>query len=471
MPLRGTGLTRTTDRARRARRAGAIRGTGPIRGAGRAGSLAAVTLASALALSLAGASTSVAQSARTAHAQSDVTINVAIAYPAPPKNLLNEFTAKTGIKVNYSYIQWDNLQTKIVAAAEAHTYFADVADVDWSKVGEYYQTKWFIPLNKYFNPASLYSQYPQLASFVRNGELMGMPSDVSLLVTTVNTKDFAKAGVTKMPTTLAQYSADLDKVMSGGVVQHPLDIPFAAAEGLSTYWYELTAAFGGQVLSSSYKPEFTSPSSPGYKAMQWMVAAYKSGLVPKGNLDLEDYQGFSEDQAKNVTASVFSDYSGDVGTVYDVPSGSSVVGDVSYIPTPGASGPAPNLANPDGIGIPAEAKNVSAAVTFIKWYDEPANQAAFAGAKGPSEVISGFPLPSNVGGLNALVASGKVPGAAELANLAEHHSRAIFPAGAPPWYPAFSNAVYTNLHSAAAGQETVASAIRAIASQVASLGG
>ncbi len=354
----------------------------PVEKVSKATGFGAVTLAGAVALSLVGTSTSVAQSARTANAKSDVTINVAIAYPAPPKNLLDEFTANTGIKVNYSYIQWDNLQTKIVAAAEAHTYFADVADVDWSKVGEYYRTKWFLPLNKYFNPSSLHSQYPQLSSFVRNGQLLGMPSDVSLLVTTVNTKDFAKAGVTTMPTTLAQYETDLNKVKTAGVVADPLDIPFTAAEGLSTYWYELTAAFGGQVLTSSYQPEFTSPSSPGYKAMEWMVAAYKSGLVPKGNLDLDDYDGFTEDQAKNVTASVFSDYSGDVGTIYDVPSSSTVVGDVTYIPTPGASGPAPNLANPDGIGIPAEAKNVSAAVTFIKWYEEAANQARVRGSEG-----------------------------------------------------------------------------------------
>ena len=70
-----------------------------------------------------------------------------------------------------------------------------------------------------------------------------------------------------------------------GVAANPLDIPFAAAEGLSTYWYELTGAFGGQVLTASYKPEFTSPSSPGYKALAWMVNAYKTGLVPKANLN------------------------------------------------------------------------------------------------------------------------------------------------------------------------------------------
>ncbi len=433
--------------------------------------IAAGALLGAISLAAGGGPVSASASAAAGrHDKANVTINVAIAYPAPPKSMLEAFTAKTGIKVNYSYIQWDNLQTKIAAAAEAHTYFADVADVDWSKVGEYYSTKWFLPLNKYFDLPSLRAQYPQIDSFIRNGQLLGMPSDASLLVTTVNTKDFAAAGIKKMPTTLAEYTADLKALKQKGVVSTPLDIPLAAAEGLSTYWYEVTAAYGGQVLSSTYEPQFTSPGSAGYKAMQWIVSAYKTGLVPKGNLTLEDYQGFSG-EAQNRTASVFSDYSGDIGTIYDVPSSSKVVGDVAYIPTPGLKGTAPNLANPDGIGIPALARHVQAAVTFIKWYDEPANQAAFAGANGPSKVISGFPLPANVAGLEALVKSNKVPGAAELAQLAEHHSRAIFPAGAPPWYPAFSNAVYTNIHSAAAGQESVASAIKAIAAQVASLRG
>ncbi len=64
--------------------------------------------------------------------------------------MIAKFTAQTGVKVNWNYLQWDDLQTKIASAAEANSYFADVADVDWSKVGEYYKTKWFMPLNSYF---------------------------------------------------------------------------------------------------------------------------------------------------------------------------------------------------------------------------------------------------------------------------------------------------------------------------------
>ena len=93
-------------------------------------------------------------------------ITVAVAYPAPPKTLLDQFTKQTGIKVNWVNIGWDDLQTKIAAAASANTYFADAADVDWSKVGEYEKTGWFQPLNKWFTVASLKPDMPQVDTFV-----------------------------------------------------------------------------------------------------------------------------------------------------------------------------------------------------------------------------------------------------------------------------------------------------------------
>ncbi|MGH2836244.1 MAG: extracellular solute-binding protein [Solirubrobacteraceae bacterium] len=425
----------------------------------------------AIGLSVATASSaSAAKATAAASSLKGQSINVAIAYPAPKADLA-KFTAQTGIKVNWDYVQWDALQTKIAAAAQAHSYFADVADVDWSKVGEYYATKWFLPLNKYFRLSGVRSQFPQAPAFIRKGQLLGMPMDGSLLVTTMNEKYLKAAGVKKNPTTLAQYETDLKAIAAKTSAKHPLDIPFAAAEGLSTYWYEMTAAFGGNVLSANYKPLFTSRSSPGYKAMSWMINAYKSGLVPKANLSMQDYQALETDQAHGLTASVFSDYSGTVGTIYNVASESKVVGDVDYIPTPGAHGVGSNLGNPDGIGIPAQAKHVAAAVAFIKWMEQPANQAAFAGAKGSKYVIQTFPLPSNRGGLTDLVKSKKVPGAATLRSLIEHHAKPIFPAGAPPWYAQFSNAVYTNVHQAASGSESVSGAIKAIAAQVKSLDG
>ena len=65
-----------------------------------------------------------------------------------------------------------------------------------------------------------------------------------------------------------------------------------------------------------------------------------------------------------------------------------------------------------------------------------------------------------------MVKANELPGGQEMLNLLQHHSRAVFPAGAPPWYPQWSDAVYTNIHSAAAGQETVKQAIQNIVQTV-----
>ncbi len=393
-------------------------------------------------------------------------ITVAVAYPAPPKALLAQFTKQTGITVNWVNIGWDDLQTKIAAAMSANTYFADAADVDWSKVGEYEKTGWFLPLNQWFSASSLRSDMPQVDTFVVNNKLIGMPFDSSFLVTTVNTKDFQKAGISTMPTTLAGFSTALKKVGAANGVSSPLDIQFATAEGLSTCWYQMTAAFGGSVLSAQYSPEFTSPGSAGYKAMTWMVDAYKSGLVPKANINVTDYDGFTTEMAKNRTAAVMCDYSGSVASIYNVPSSSSVVGQTGYEPTPGATGVGTNVANPDGIGIPRNAKNVAGAVEFIKWFTNTKNQAIWAGLDGAKNVVSTFPLPARLSSFALLVKAGNIGQASQLAAILRAHAVAPFPNGAPPWYAQFSNAVQTNIHEAAAGEETVQQAVAAVAAEV-----
>jgi len=408
-------------------------------------------------------SSSSGSSAASGSSGSSSSITVAVAYPAPPKALLAQFTAQTGIKVTWVNIGWDDLQTKIAAAAAANTYFADAADVDWSKVGEYQKTGWFYPLNSYFNVASLKSDMPQLNTFVSNNELMGMPFDSSFLVTTVNTKDFAKAGITTMPTTLAGFTAALKKVGAANGMASPLDIHFATAEGLSTCWYQMTAAFGGQVLTAQDTPAFTSPSSPGYQAMAWMVNAYKSGLVPKANINESDYQGFTTEMARNRVAAEMCDYSGSVASIYNVASSSSVVNDTEYIPTPGVTGVGQNVANPDGIGIPKTAKNVAGAVKFIQWFTNTENQATWAGLQGANNVVSTFPLPARLSSFDLM---GNIAQAGQLSTILQAHAQAPFPNGAPPWYVQFSASVQTNIHEAAAGQETVQQAVNAIAAQV-----
>ena len=392
---------------------------------------------------------------------SGVTITVALAADPPPKAALDDFTKQTGITVNWVNIDWDSLQTKISAAATAKTYFADATDVDWSRVGQLGKLGWFYPMGDYVDVEALKADMPQLASFTSDGKVVGVPYDASFMVTTYNKKIFDAAGVTKEPTTMPEYTDALQKVKAKGDVEHPLDIPFAASEGLSTYWYEATAAFGGTVLDGSGQPQFTDPASGGYKAAQWMVDAMKNGLVPPGNINVTDSQGQQTLMAKGEVASIFSDYSGTVGTLYDVPDQSSVKGQVRYLKTPGVDAPTANLSNPDGVGIPKEAKYPQAAAKFIEWFTSEQQQVDFAGVNGPEKAFTAFPIPSRLSAVEKMTSTGNLVYGQELSDMLAQ-SKPVFPAGAPTWYPQFSNAVYTNLHAAATGSMSVDAAVKAM---------
>jgi multiple sugar transport system substrate-binding protein len=392
---------------------------------------------------------------------SGVTITVALASDPPPKAALAAFTKETGITVKWVNVDWDSLQTKISAAATAKTYFADATDVDWSRVGQLGKLGWFYPMDSYVDTKAMAADVPQLASFTTDGKVVGIPYDASFMVTTVNTAMFAKAGADPNPQTMDAYTAALKKIKAKGVAKYPLDIPFSASEGLSTYWYETTGAFGGSVLDAAGKPQFTTPDSAGYQAAQWMVDGIKNGLVPPGNINVIDSQGQQTLMAKGQVASVFSDYSGTVGTLYNVPESSSVVGKVKYIKTPGVSGPVANLSNPDGIGIPKEAKYPQAAAKFIEWFTDTKQQADFAGVNGPAKAFSGYPIPSHLSAVQKMTAKGNLVGGDVLEPMLKG-SKPVFEGGAPTWYPKFSQAVYTNLHAAATGSMSVDQAVKAI---------
>jgi multiple sugar transport system substrate-binding protein len=367
---------------------------------------------------------------------------------------------QTGIKVRWIDLGWDDLQTKISTSSVAHTYFADVVNVDWSRVGSYAQLKWFHPLGSYLNVPALRKDMPQLESFIVGGKVIGVPFDADLKVTTINRKQFKAAGITTDPRTMAQYTADLTKIRAKNPQEHPLGIPLAAAEGLSTYWYQLTAAFGGTTFTKSFDPAFTSPNSAGYKALQWMRDAYKNGLVSPANINMTDVATAQTEMAKGSVASIFSD-SPQIQSIYNSKQYSTVLGQVNYLSTPSSPVPSPDLSTPDGAGIPKTAKYPAAAAKFIKWLISPNIQAQLAGLNG--EAAPQISLPCSLTAVRDLVKHNKIAEGDKVINMLQKTVRPVFPGGPPVWYPQFSNAAYTAIHAAVSGQLSVASAINTIA--------
>jgi multiple sugar transport system substrate-binding protein len=416
------------------------------------------TIATAFAcIALAGCGSAVHPS----NATHGVTIAVGTGMQEPPASMLKAFTRQTGIKVRWIDLGWDDLQTKISTSSVAHTYFADVANVDWSRVGSYARLNWFYPLGSYLDTAALKKDLPQLESFEVNGKLVGVPYDADLKVTTVNIKQFRAAGITTMPKTMAQYTADLEKIQSRKVNKHPLGIPLAAAEGLSTYWYQLTAAFGGRTFDDSFNPAFDKPGSPGYKALQWMTDAYHRGLVSGANINMTDVATAQTEMAKGSVSSISSD-SPQIQSLYNSKQYSTVIGQVRYLTTPSSPASPPDVSTPDGAGIPRTAKHPKAAAEFIKWLVQPQIQAELAGLNGTD--APQISLPCSLTAVRELDAHHRIAYGKQVINMFEHTVRPAFPETGPPvWYPQFSNAAYTAIHAAVSGQISVASAIHTIA--------
>lgn len=437
----------------------------PVRSRRRIYTAAAMVLG--ISLTAAGCASSAGSSSSTsAKPYAGQTIVVDYFSAAPGNNLLADFTKQTGIKVQWNEYQFDALQTKIQTAMSAKVYFADVTDVGLLRLGLFTQAKWYTPLQQYITPSELAKDVPLSKGWVVGGNLVGVPVDGQVAATTLNMTMLKKAGISSAPATFSDFESDLQALQTTGVSAHPLDIPFAASEGLSTQWYQYTMAFGGNILGKNDTPAFTSPSSAGYKAMSWMVNAFKTGLVPPQNINYTDAQSQQDEMARGVTAANLSDYTDDVGSLYDNPKLSTVVGQVKYSATPGVNGAAHNQQFPDGMVVPSTSKHAGAAATFIKYLVSAVPNAQINGLNGANYSIPEWSGPaSNNQSLKLLANAGKLPQGQALAKLLSS-SQPAFPEGSPAWYPQFAQAVYQQIRAAAQGQETVAAAIRSLAQTV-----
>jgi multiple sugar transport system substrate-binding protein len=382
------------------------------------------------------------------------TITVLIPYKMP-QSLLNKFTAETGVKVNYVVTGWDATHSKLIVANTAQSYIADVAEFDWSFTGQFAGAGWVEPLDDVL-PASLLTDLKNTdAAFKSNGKTYAACYSNDFRVSMYNKKMFAKAGITSFPRTLGELGQDAAKLKASGV-QYPLSIPMAATEGGVTPWYLLTLAMGGQLFDSNLKPIFQSPSSPGYKALQWEVDAVKKGWVSPGSVSMDDSVAFDKFTAGE-TAIVLATGPGNMATAND-PSQSSIAGDAALGLVPGPSGPGASFGLPEGLSIPVTAKHKAAAAAFIEWWERPANAIAIYKTQGS--------LPCGASTIKQLAASGELQGGSVL-NQELTHVGPLFPQGAPIWYSQFSSDAQGLLNAAVKGQMSVSDALNQLADKAA----
>ncbi|MDP9255596.1 MAG: extracellular solute-binding protein [Actinomycetota bacterium] len=379
-------------------------------------------------------------------------ITVLVPYKIPA-DIIASFTKATGVKVNYVVTGWDATHSKLVVANTARTYIADVAEFDWSFTGQFAGAKWVEPLDDMLPKSLLADLASTDAAFKAGGKTYAACFSNDFRISIYNKKLFAKAGITKFPTTLTELGKAADKLKAAGV-KYPLTIPMAATEGGVTPWYLLTLANGGQLFDSSFKPLFAKPGSAGYKALQWEATAVKKGWVSPGAVTLNDDTAFDKFTAGQ-TAMVLATGPGNLQTAND-PSQSSIAGQAVAALVPGVTGPGASFGLPEGLSIPVTARHKAAAAAFIQWWQKSANAIEIYKKEG------NLPCGSSV--IKQLASSGQLAGGNVLARELKL-VKPLFPQGAPVWYSQFSADAQGLLNSAVKGQTSISDALSQLASK------
>ena len=286
-----------------------------------------------------------------------------------PQKLLDQFTAETGVKVDYVVTGWDATHNKLLVANEAKSYIADVAEFDWSFTGQFAGAQWVEPLDDLISPSCwTTSRRPTpRSSPAARPTPPATPTTSASPCTTRSCSPRPGSPSSRRRST----SWDAAEKLKASGVQYPLSIPMAATEGGVTPWYLLTLAQGGQLFDENLNPTFQDPESAGYKALQWEVDAVKKGWVSPGSVSMDDSVAFNKFTAGE-TAIVLATGPGNMPTAND-PSQSSIAGDAAMGLVPGVDGPGGSFGLPEGLSIPVTAKHKAAAAAFIEWWERPEN--------------------------------------------------------------------------------------------------
>lgn len=280
-----------------------------------------------------------------------------------PKELVQRFEQQSGVKVKLNIAEWDAIRNKISIAGAANSQLADVIEFDWSWTGQYGRAGWFVPLERYLGP----SQLPDMtnnSTFSVNGHLYGACYNNDFRMFQYNKKDFAKAGISGPPATFEELRNDLVTLKQKGVKQYPLGWPLEPMEDNPQAWYLLILAMGGQLFDATNKPQFTEPGSAGYKALDFLVSAYKDGLIEPGAVSMSnDAQGeWWRAGNPSITYAAPSDF-----VTNEDPKQSKIVGQTAPFLVPGVTGPGSSYGLPEALAIMQSSKHKAAALAFIKW--------------------------------------------------------------------------------------------------------
>jgi ABC-type glycerol-3-phosphate transport system substrate-binding protein len=295
------------------------------------------------------------------------------------KQVVPEFEAATGHKVNLEVVNYAEMHTKLVPQLVAPKGSYSVIVVDFYWVGEFVKAGWLQPLDDRIAADKFdTSPYvPALMDLVGKVDgttymlpfynyAMGLTYRTDLLADPKNQADFkAKYGMDLgVPKTWDEYLKQVEFFTKDGM--HGVVNQGLRPDPIAMEWSNYLFANGAEYHDADWNPTFN--NEKGVKAVeQYATAINKYGPVGSAS--------FSFDEAFNVMAQgkAYSYITYNFfRTAYDDPAKSAVVGKVEIMPVPGPTADTGGSLNGAwGWAIPKSSPNSDAAWQFLKWIESP----------------------------------------------------------------------------------------------------
>lgn len=366
---------------------------------------------------------------------------------------LSEFTEETGIEVVVNEVGWDDIREKMVTAASGGQAVADVVEVDWSWVGEFYAADWLEPLEVSEEDKT---DMPTLQTFTKEDKVLAIPYANDYRLSYYNTEQYAQAGIKDEPQTWNDVLEDCRVLKSTGTVEYPFAIALNAEEKTSTCLMWLAYTMNGVI----YNEDGTLNEASVKEALKYMETLVKEELV-----DPADKTSSGMDAYKRITGGTASFLTGPTSFVSRSTNEEecSVAGQITPILVPGKEGKSDKtMALPEGLGVTKFSENKEAAKKFVEWYTSSDMQ------KKLNETNSAIPTRNSV--LKELIDNGTIQNAGAMMEEADLIS-SPFPGGIPSYYAEMSNAMYNAIHKMALGELTADEAFDEMNTKITELAG
>jgi multiple sugar transport system substrate-binding protein len=371
-----------------------------------------------------------------------------------------------GITINLKDYSWLEYHDTMVGAFAANNppyllYGSDHWLNEWAAAG------WLAPLDKYCPNVKEYSKEVApyaLQGMTYNNEVYGVSYYADTIDFVYNAALLEKGGITAGPATLDELYTQAKELKAKGVNEYPIILAWSQKEGaFPEAWTSLVFAQqegGNALFDKDLNPVFDKEGSAASKVMDWLIKAYKDGLIDPSSLSMAEIDQVKSMQAGAHAYTIVPQYnmaelnkpgSGDFAGKFKIglmpgPSHATVGYVRFYAMTPKV--------------VDAGPEYVAAACKFMDYFGGKTDGSYKVVERWAVENGLGFaqlPLFDSKNVIDAFGKWGDVPTIKEQATLARAKE------GMTPWYGAWDVFARAEIHKGILGQQTTAVTLKNMA--------